>query len=156
MPSRTIQIEVSVNLCDDEEEELYIYWSPVVGVLCVVETEYAQAYFGGHKIPRPGATHQEMIDMGWHSCHPWNWFPIVWPVLADGNADDEYPLRVDHERLEVAGVLYKAIVPATWPPEQDRENAIRIGRELFKNKGSRVNFAHVKAKAEPVQSEIPF
>jgi hypothetical protein len=140
-PCRMIQVVVDVSL-DDDRKVFIVGWSPVVGVLCVVETEYAQRVHRDQGAPHPGATHAEMVDRGWKSCHPWNWFPEVWPVLADGNASDEFALRVAHKRLG-PNHLYEAIVPCTWPPEEDRENALRIGRELIQREGERANWVEL-------------
>jgi hypothetical protein len=69
----------------------------------------------------------------------------VWPVIADGNAPDEYPLRVWHERNRLSNANYSAIVPCTWPPAEDEANAIRIGKGLIRDKGNRVRSVTITA-----------
>jgi hypothetical protein len=145
-----IQVEVFVN--EKEGRKVYsVSWAAVVGVLCVVETRYEKQYDG--EFPQPGATHEEMIEGDWYSDHPPNWLPEVWPVLAGSHIDDEYPLRVWHERHCAFNLLSHTIVPCDWPPAEDRENAVRIGKELIKRKGSRYNW--VDLTDEDLAEEAP-
>jgi hypothetical protein len=144
-PCRMIQIDVYECEYEDGSGRGHaVSWSHVVGVLCIVETEYAKIANRGQDYPSPGATDAEMTDKGWTSCHPPNWFPVVWPVLADGNSEDEYPLRVWHERNRTSNAIHHAIVPCFWPPEQDQENAVRIGKELIEKQGSRSPWAEIR------------
>src|SRR5262249_37546943 len=80
-----------------------VTWAHIVGVLCVVETEYYQMVGENERSPAIGTTHEEMVDHGWEPNHPRNWVPEVWPVLADGNDAFESGLRVAHERSGVVG-----------------------------------------------------
>jgi hypothetical protein len=140
-PCRMIRVEVYANVDAESREVFSVSWARVIGVLCVVETEYVKTYDGNY--PKTGATHEDMIELGWRANHPPNWFPVVWPVVADGNGNDEYPIRVCHERNAIDNALYQAVVPCDWPPEQDQENAVRIGMELVKRKGERGNWVDV-------------
>jgi hypothetical protein len=126
-----------------------VSWSQVVGTLCVVEAEYVKRIPDGGDTPSPGATHEEMIDRGWKSNHPYNWFPEVFPVVVGGNAEDEYPLRVLHPREECSNQVYSTILVCSWPPEEDRGRAIRAGLELVRHQGSRMNWADLPAESSP-------
>jgi hypothetical protein len=139
---------ICVEVYEDKESKSghAVSWSHVVGVLCLVETEYSKTVNPGQDSPQPGATEAEMEEGGWRSDHPYNWVPGVWPVLADGNADDEYPLRVWHTRDHARNLAQQAVVPCFWPPEQDQENAIRIGKELIEKGGNRSNWTEIPAE----------
>jgi hypothetical protein len=58
----------------------------------------------------------------------------AWPVLT-GDCPEHGDLYVDNDFQGPANLKYKAVVPCFWPPEQDEENAIRIGKELVARGG---------------------
>jgi hypothetical protein len=125
-PCRMIAVEVF----REPEGAHFVRWNDVVGVLCVVETEYLKARNGNGRFSRPGANHEEMTDLGWQSNHPPNWFPSVWPVVAGGNANDEYGLRVLHDRLS-EGAMHSTVLVCHWPREEDEQNAIRAAKQMM-------------------------
>lgn len=126
-PAPCRMIAVSVFDLDDGSHD--VHWETVIGLLCVVETEYVKRE-PGDGIVKPGANHEEMIDRGWRSQHPHNWFPEVFPVVAGGEASDEYPLRVLHERTDSSNLSDYTILICTWPPEDDRDHAIMAGEKM--------------------------
>jgi hypothetical protein len=127
-PCRMIAIEVY-----DDDGAHHVHWEPVIGLLCMVEAAYS-AWVNPAEDRKRGVTHQEMIENGWRS----NWdviFPEVFPVVASRWPSDLGEIRVLHQRDDASNLTYRAIVPCTWSPDQDQENAVRIGRELVKRKG---------------------
>jgi hypothetical protein len=119
-----------------------VCWSQVVGVVTVVEDRYVRVRDDDHA-PVAGVNHAEMVELGWRSDHPRGWFPEVWPVVADGNGLSESPLRVLHDRWEETNLVHQAVVPCTWPPQDDRDHAIEIGRGLIECHGSRSAYVHL-------------
>lgn len=123
-PCRMIGIEVYEN----EDGTHWVEWNPVVGFLCETSTGYSKNVVQG-RYSAVGSNHKAMTDLGWSSDEvPTNdIFPIVAPrdelnllEIWDGGFLDHCENRV-RRTLEVCN----------WPPEQDRQNAIRIGRELL-------------------------
>lgn len=139
-PCRLLQVEVFENE-GESGPRFSVGWIEVVGLLCLVETEYVQRRLPGEDYPRCGVTHKEMSELGWKASYPGNRLPIVWPVLLGGNDNSEYALRIAHERDAVSNVRYSAIVRADWAETEDRDNAVRIGKELVAKEGNRMNWA---------------
>ena len=141
VPCRMIYIQVHQYSLEEHEDGsleiyektgkiggFYVTWVEVIGCLCIAETRYLHT--SNTKSPKPGATHEEMMEAGWRTDHPNNWIPLVWPVVAGSNDPFDYPLRVLHERHGNMGAEYSTVVPAQWPQCEDKENAIRIGMSL--------------------------
>lgn len=149
-PCRLIQVEVFDQRGDDGPR-FSVGWTEVVGLLCLVETEYVQRRIPGEDYPRPGVTHKEMMELGWKASYPGNRLPMVWPVLVGSNDVSEYSLRVAHERDAVSNVRYSTIVRADWPASEDRDNATRVGRELIKSEGNRMNWADLPDESDIVE-----
>ncbi len=74
----------------------------------------------------------------------------VWPVLAGSHPEDG-ELCVADDNHDCANVKYKAVVPCFWPPEEDRLNATRIGKELIEKDGEIGNW--VSMPKEPRRGE---
>ena len=127
VPCRMIAVQVF------EADPYAVSWCDVIGFLCPEEMEYVKRDTGDSS--RKGATHEEMLDLGWRAAPPWNWSPDLWPVVAGGNADDEYPIRPLCERTRAANQLYETVVACTWPPADDPGQALRIAKELVRRKG---------------------
>jgi hypothetical protein len=126
-----------------------VSWAEVAGVIALDEVEYTRrAGEKNTRMERPGATHEEMVELGWQS----QWYPAVLPdlhpILIGGNASDEFPVRIDHERGLACSASYSTIVRCTWPPEEDKANAIRIGQELVDNDGNALNWEVLASKED--------
>jgi hypothetical protein len=144
---------ISVEIFGDEDGGHWVKWTDVVGVLCIMETEYVKRYHAAESWPQPGATHQEMTDLGWRSNHPPNWFPVVWPVVAGANGGDEYGLRVLHERFG-GDAVFSTVVACTWEPSEDRTHAIRLAQEMLRTRGSGMGCSMGNCADLPPQSDV--
>jgi hypothetical protein len=141
-PGRMLNVSVHA----DGEGGREVRWERVIGMLCLVETEYLKKVPAGGDSPSPGATHEDMIDRGWKGVHPSNWFPEVWPVVAGGNASDEPSIRVLNSRWDDDSI-YSMILVCDWPPEEDRDRAIAAGLELARH-GNAPNWAKLPGPSE--------
>ena len=104
---------------------------------CAVQNDYSTTtYNGPFHFPPVGVTHAEMIEKGWRLESAGGWHPQVWPVVAMKSTESEPLLRVIDETLRPDNLAYQAAVPCTWEPKKDRENAIRIGKELVSHDGN--------------------
>jgi hypothetical protein len=96
---------------DDKDDDNYgVSWSEVVAIVCVCTNPAPEE---DDPFPR--------------------WFHDVFPVLADGNAYDESPLRVNYLHDDLGGFADYAVVFADWPIDQDVENVRRIAKDLIAN-----------------------
>ncbi len=71
------------------------------------------------------------------ACAPNEEFPNhvdVWPVII-GDSPEDGELCVADDKHGGSNMKYSVVVPCFWPPEQDQENAVRIGKELIKRDG---------------------
>jgi hypothetical protein len=123
---RLIVVEVYEN-----EGRHSVHWRPVVGLLTATVSEYSQELRLGRHVDYEFRNHDELRSHGWELDRS----PSVeiYPVVA-GKGDVEPPLfaaGVD-DHLEASNMRHRVVVPCDWPPDQDRENAIRIGRQLLK------------------------
>jgi hypothetical protein len=50
---------------------------------------------------------------------------------------------------EASNMSHRVVVPSPWPPEEDRAQAERIGRELIERKGHLSNWVSITAEAIP-------
>ena len=75
----------------------------------------------------------------------------VWPVVV-GDSPWEGELCVVDSFHDSANVAFRAIAVCLWPPEQDQENAIRIGKELIAKDGEVGNWVSIPVELKPSQS----
>jgi hypothetical protein len=149
-PCRLIQVDVFKH-DPPESPRFSVGWLEVVGILCLIETEYSKRTGASQDSPHSGVTHKEMLELGWQASGFGNQRPTVWPVFAGGNDSSEYGLRVGHERDAISNVRYSTIVRAGWPASEDRENAIKVGRELIKSDGNMMNWADLPDESDTVE-----
>jgi hypothetical protein len=117
-PCRMIAVEVYRMTRGDH----HVRWTPVVGILSIVETGYIKDGRPEDN-PDPPATHEGLVEDGYN---PDLQMIGLRPIAVDG----EYTL-LDLGPLDEHNLVKRAIVPCHWPPDRDREEAVRIGRELL-------------------------
>jgi hypothetical protein len=100
-----------------------VSWVPVVGLVAYQRTIYRKCVPSGEGRIPPGS-HQELVEAGYRSIFP---DLAIHPVYCDPYGFVEGGNR----SMRHAGEVRRAVVPCDWPPEQDRENAVRIGKELM-------------------------
>lgn len=86
-------------------------------------------------------------------CAPSREFPDridVWPVVV-GDTPWDGEICVVDEHHDPDNVAFKAVAPCFWPPEQDKEHAIRIAKELIAKDGEIGNWASIPV--EPRKGE---
>jgi hypothetical protein len=143
-PARMIFVQVYKN----DDGSFAASWAPVVGLLCVVENEYMKRVGPNQDSPKGGATHEEMIELGWRRFLTHDWIPEIWPVVVGNNDSSESSIRVAHPRLGCSNCAHETVALCTWPPEEDAENAKRIGHELLESNGDRTNWIELTPRPE--------
>jgi hypothetical protein len=118
-PCRMILVRVY-----QDEAGQFVEWEPIVGLLAYTRTSYEKRLPPGQcRIP-PGS-HAELVEAGYRSSFP---ALAIQPVYYDrmyGFIEAGDLLASDSNELR------RAVVLCDWPPERDRENAIRIGKALM-------------------------
>jgi hypothetical protein len=120
VPGRMIVVRVPK---DSDRRE--VSWRPVVGLVAYNHILYRKELPPGQDREIPPGSHEELVEDGYQSrhtgveIHPVCYEPGMGFVEVDGYAWEE-----DEE-------VRQTVVACTWPPEQDRAHAIRIGRALL-------------------------
>jgi hypothetical protein len=119
-----VQVWKSAVPVDPEDEDTWIdpqaddvprsiRWVPVIGLICAIQTLWSR-----RSLPREGPSHYE---------------PEVWPITPGSGSMMHPPTNVYHTIHYGRGLIeHQMVVPCHWPPEEDRVQAIRIGRELIR------------------------
>lgn len=122
---------IGVTVYKQEDGGYFVVWNDVIGFLCVIETPYHKELLVDGR-PKKGVTHKEMTDWGWTPAGETQY--VVHPVTLDG----EYEVLVWDGTLDkTSDQVARTLVACHWPPEQDREQAIRVGCELLAGTGER-------------------
>lgn len=139
-PCRMIGVEVF----KDDDGTHGVCWSHVIGFLCVVETIYSKPSESG-KYSTGGANHAEMEELGWYTDDVPNY--EVYPVIIERDCG---PVRIWNKDAldDCDNRVARSLEVCHWPPEKDRENAIRIGKELLESPYGTLNNANHIEKPE--------
>jgi len=129
-PGRMIVVEV---FQDVDKTKHSVGWSDVIGLLCVLKTDYSKKREGTRTPSHTEVNHEEMMEQGWFT--EWHPYYAVYPVALGG----EYHLLsvLDGGVLDECGNrVGRRVVACHWAPEDDRSNAIRIGKDIVANRHS--------------------
>jgi hypothetical protein len=140
-PCRMIVVEVYEH---KDKESHSVAWFDVIGFLCVVRTFYSKLGTEESFDDR-APTHAEMLKEGWYSQGSPEY--DVYPVITGGEVglvsvlDNSICDRCDNR-------VGREVIPCHWPPNDDRQNAIRVGKELIDKSSSGSKWA-ILDKEEP-------
>lgn len=123
-----------------------VRWRYVVGFVARHSTTYHKEC-SRDSLPTPGVDHEDFMAGGWRPDGYQHSYIEVFAVVAS-TSSDEPDLAVLDGGDDCSNMRHRVIVPCHWPLDQDRENAVRIAKDLLNPEGNSGNWVDLPVEID--------